>query len=157
MMRRGILIGLLILTFLVAGVGCNASSSVNNPPINQTTTNRSTTTTNPPPPPTTIGSISNVVLNGGDYREFHTYATPGQTLIFTWASDSSAEGFILTVTQFNTFKVAGSLPNSPPYSNGKSSSVSLTIQNGDTYYAVVANRILFGAAFKVYSAELVVK
>jgi hypothetical protein len=108
-------------------------------------------------PPVTVGTISNATLSGGTYREFHINAQPGQILTLNWASDSNLEAFIFSATQFNNFKPLG-IPNGQmATSYGSQGSISFTVTNADTFYAVVTNRVYFASPVMLYSSSLVVK
>ena len=109
---------------------------------------------------TTIATAANQILNGGGYTALPSggeYTQAGKTLTLSWSADGNLEGFIFTENQFNDFKPLGIPSAYEAYSKGASGTISWTIQNGDTYYGVVTNRVVVASSVKLYEAKLTMR
>jgi hypothetical protein len=120
-------------------------------------------TTVPPVSITTLWSVQDQVFKPSTYDTAPpngVYAQAGETLTFSWSADGGLVGYIFTENQYNNWKnnLAG-LPSSyEGYNSGSTGSITVTIQNSDTYYAVLFNNALgilgSGPNVEVYQATL---
>jgi hypothetical protein len=120
-------------------------------------------TTVPPVSTTTLWTVQDQIFKPSTYDTAPPngiYAQPGETLTFSWSADGGLVGYIFTVNQYNNWKnnILG-LPSSyAGYNSGSTGSITVTIQNSDTYYAVLFNNALgilgSGPNVEVYQAAL---
>jgi uncharacterized repeat protein (TIGR02543 family) len=103
-------------------------------------------------------TVSNHVINGGYWTELPSngvYVQAGRTLNLSWSADSNLTCFIFTVTQYNNFKPLGIVSAYMARGSGSQGSITATIQNCDTYYAIIYNNTTaFGPSIKLYQAVL---
>ena len=114
-------------------------------------------------PTTTLWSIKNQVFKPSTYDTAPpngTYVQAGKTLTFSWSADGGLVGYIFTSNQYNNWKnnLLG-LPSSyEGYNSGSTGSITVTVQNGDTYCAVLFNNAVgifdSGPNVEVYQAAL---
>jgi hypothetical protein len=86
------------------------------------------------------------------------YVQAGKTLNLSWSADGGLVGYIFTTNQYNSWinslRVKATYEG---YNSGSTGSITVTIQNGDTYCAVLLNNAIsiFGEnSVKVYHATL---
>ncbi len=109
---------------------------------------------------TTIATAANQILNGGGYTTLPSageYTQVGRTLTLSWSADGNLEGYIFTENQFNNFKPFGIPSAYEAYFQGASGTISWHVQNSDTYYGVVTNRMVVASSVKLYQAKLTVR
>lgn len=86
------------------------------------------------------------------------YVQAGQTLTLSWSADGGLVGYIFTTNQYNNWRNAFQSGAYEGSDTGSQGSVTVTIQNGDTYCAVLYNSALnilgSGPSVKVYQATL---
>jgi hypothetical protein len=107
-----------------------------------------------------VATADNRLLNGGTYVALPSggiYLQAGQTLTLSWSADGSLEGYIFTQNQFNNFKPYGAASAYEAYSQGVSRTISWHVQNSDTYYGVVTNRLIPASSVKLYQAKLTLR
>jgi len=81
----------------------------------------------------------------------------GRTLSLSWSADGSLNCYIVTANQYNNFVNSNRISISYFQKGvGNQGSISYTIQNSDTYMAVLVNNAdpLFGGSVEVYQATL---
>jgi hypothetical protein len=96
------------------------------------------------------------LVNGGSYAYFPlngAYVSSGKTLTLSWSADGNMDAFILTSNQYNNFKPFSVASTWMTSGNGPNGTISVYIQNGDTYYAIVRNTFI-GSPVKLYQAVL---
>jgi len=111
----------------------------------------------------TLWSIQNQIFKPSTYDiapPNGIYAQAGETLTFSWSADGGLVGYIFTVNQYNNWKnnLLG-LPSSyEGYNSGSTGSITVTVQNSDTYCAVLFNNAVgifdSGPNVEVYQAAL---
>jgi len=112
---------------------------------------------------TTFSFPPNQVLNAQTWDELPangTYVQARKTLTLSWSADSGLVGYIFTENQYNNWKQSlETVATYEGYQSGSQGSITVTIQNSDTYYAVLYNHALsilgIGPAVKVYQATLI--
>ena len=114
-------------------------------------------------PTTTLWSIKNQVFKPSTYDTAPpngTYVQAGKTLTFSWSADGGLVGYIFTANQYGNWEnnILG-LPSSyEGYNSGSTGSITVTVQNGDTYCAVLFNNAVgifdSGPNVEVYQAAL---
>ena len=77
----------------------------------------------------------------------------GTTLTLTWSADGNLDCFIFTENQYNNFKPMGLLSGYMQHEAGSKGTITVTLQNSDTYYVIVRNQATFGLV-KLYQATL---
>jgi len=117
----------------------------------------------PPPANTTIAQSSpNQIINPIDAMVLPSTSSgvnvqTGRTLSLSWSADGSLNCYIVTAHQYNNFVQSNRI--SIAYFQkgvGSQGSISYTVQNSDTYLAVLVNNAdpLFGGSVEVYQATL---
>ena len=112
--------------------------------------------------PTTFPFPLNQVLNAQTWDELPTngvYVQAGKTLTFSWSADGGLFGYVFTENQYNNWKQSlETVATYEGYQSGSQGSITVTIQNGDSYCAVLYNNALSilgsGPTVKVYQATL---
>jgi hypothetical protein len=142
------LIGLVLVTIVVFG-GCGKIVYV--PVPVPAIPNTTTITTGPP----------NQIFNAQTWDVFPSngvYVQAGKTLTLSWSADGGLVGYIFTTNQYNSW--INSLRTEATFEghdSGSTGSMTVTIQNSDTYCAVLLNNaisILGENSVKVYQATL---
>lgn len=162
-------VAIMLVLVALSAYGCSSTTTIIQQAPNTTSyiqptvapTSRYTT-----PPPTTQAPETwtwqptpGNTLGGGTYAYFPAsgaFVQAGHTLTLTWSSDGSLDGFILTQNQYNNFKnnFAGYVSGSMASGSGTNGNIQATIQNGDTYYAIVRNTFTLGSPIKLYQATM---
>ena len=159
----GMAIILVLVALSVYGCGSTttifqqAPNNVYTPPIT------STTIYYPPPANTTIAQSSpNQVINPADAMVLPSTSSgvnvqAGRTLSLSWSADGSLNCYIVTANQYTNF-VNSNRINISYFQKGVGNQglISYTVQNSDTYLAVLVNNAdpLFGGSVEVYQATL---
>lgn len=77
----------------------------------------------------------------------------GHTLSLNWSADGNIDSFIFTETQYKNFQPMGLLSGYMAHGAGSQGNITASVQNGDTFYAVVRNQSALGS-IKLYQASL---
>jgi len=81
--------------------------------------------------------------------------TAGTTLTLTWSADGSLDGYIFTANQYDYLKAWGVPSGRVANKSGSRGTLSVKIQNDDTYYGVVKNNATgFGPSVNLYEVTL---
>jgi len=83
---------------------------------------------------------SNKVFGSGDNEAIPpngVYAQTGQTLTLSWSADGNLTGYIFSANQYNNFQQSHYSVTSYQSGYGSQVSISYTVQNSGTYYAVL--------------------
>ena len=96
----------------------------------------------------------NLVINASSWKAFPpagVYVQSGQTLNLSWSASGSTQYlncFIFNATQYNNWQLSGEVvATSEAHGSGSQGPISATIQNSDTYYAVLFNDAYFSPIF----------
>ena len=111
------------------------------------------------PLPSSITQTWTGVPGNIDYGNWETMGSGGitiqggKTLTLTWSADGNLDCFIFTENQYNNFKPMGLLSGYMQHEAGSKGTITVTLQNSDTYYVIVRNQATFGLV-KLYQATL---
>jgi hypothetical protein len=120
------------------------------------------TPTYSPPASTTFPVPSNLVIRAQSFESLQAnglYVQAGKTLTLSWSADGNLDGFIFTANQFSNWKNSAYSGNYTSHGYGSQQTIQVTIQNSDTYYAVLLNNAFSvlgsGPTVEVYQATLI--
>jgi len=162
-------VAIIILSVLLLICSCSSTTTIFQQAPNTSsyiqTTVVPTSRYTPPPPSTPVTQTwtwqptPGNTLGGGTYAYFPAtgaFVQAGHTLTLTWSSDGSLDAFILTQNQYNNFKnnFAGYVSGSMASGSGTNGNLQATIQNSDTYYAIIRNTFTLGSPIKLYWGTL---
>jgi len=166
--RIYLIIGIILIVIALSVYGCGSTTtiiqqvptSVYTPPPTSTS---APITTVPPIATSTLWSVQDQIFKPSTYDTAPPngiYVQAGKTLTFSWSADGGLVGYIFTANQYGNWEnnILG-LPSSyEGYNSGSTGSITVTIQNGDTYCAVLFNNALgilgSGPNVEVYQATL---
>ena len=148
-----------------------APTSVYTPPVtNPPTTNPSvtqppTTVYTPPvtttPPATTYTGTPNQIFNSASTETVPPngiYVQAGHTLTLSWSADGNLTGYVFSSNQYRNWQSNHISPTFYASGSGSTYSFSYTVQNSDTYYAVLYDGAsVFGNSVKDYSFIVTVR
>ena len=143
-------LAVMMLVTIVTFSGCTKTIYV---PVNMPTS----ITSNPPTTASTQTWTAGPV--NIDYGNWQTMGSGGisiqggKTLTLTWSADGNLDCFIFTENQYNNFKPIGLLSGYLQHGAGSQGTITVTLQNSDTYYVIVRNQTTFGLV-KLYQATL---
>lgn len=105
------------------------------------------------PTPGNLITAGNAAYLPGD----GAYIRSGTTLTLSWSAEGSMDAFIMTANQFSNMRGNLNIPSAWLTRNsGSSGSLSVKIQNSDSYFGVIKNNAVpsFGPSVKLYQATL---
>jgi len=141
---------ILPLVLTTAGiVACSSQAGISSPtPAHMTT-----------PTPSILATAADETVTAGKSLDMPTDGVPvkaGHTLILSWSATGALECHILTASQYNqyvNFRQSGKQSGSSSLQLIKGT-ITLDVQNDDTYYAVLINTSTVGQSVEVYQATL---
>ena len=158
-----LIIAVIFVLVAVSVYGCGTTTIIQQVPNNVYTPPPTSTTIYYPPANTTIAQSSpNQGINPTDAMVLPSTSSgvnvqAGRTLSLSWSADGSLNCYIVTANQYNNF-VNSNRINISYFQKGvgNQGSISYTVQNSDTYLAVLVNNAdpLFGGSVEVYQATL---
>ena len=158
-----LIIAVIFVLVAVSVYGCGTTTIIQQVPNNVYTPPPTSTTIYYPPAITTIAkSPPNQGINPTDAMVLPSTSSgvnvqAGRTLSLSWSADGSLNCYIVTANQYNNF-VNSNRINISYFQKGVANqgSISYTVQNSDTYLAVLVNNAdpLFGGSVEVYQATL---
>lgn len=153
-MKKTYLIGAVMLMLIILSVyGCGSTTTI----IQQAPSSTYTPTTTIP---TWTGA--NQVINSASWELLPSNGVnvqAGKTLSLSWSADGDLKCYICTANQYNNFKNSNGVSiNYFQKGEGSQGSISYTVQNTDTYYAILYNDALgflgVGPTVNLYQAIL---
>jgi hypothetical protein len=155
------IIAIILVIITISVCGCSSTTTI----IQQPTNSVNVPSSNSSPiysqqaVITTITEPSNQVINAQSFEQFPSmglYVQAGRTLTLSVSADGELDCFIFTANQFSNWENSGYSGTYTKYGLFSIGGIQVTVQNSDTYYAVLFNNAPVNTV-EVYKATLAEK